>query len=412
VTDVEVYVVIDGEDVFAGTLYAHRRRGSESASFAYDSTYLAHPGAYALDPLLPLTGGMHQTRASQALFGAFSDCAPDRWGRTLVKRREAALAREEGRAARSLGEVEYLLGVRDDLRQGALRFRQDNGPFLAEDDKGVPALTDLPSLLELAEKAERDAADLTDLQRLVRVGSSLGGARPKAHVLDANGRIAIAKFPSKSDDTWNVMAWEKVALDLAKASGITVPESRLLNLAGRHVLVVDRFDRTADGSRIGYASAMTMLEASDGETRSYLEIAEVIETTSRRATAELLELWRRIAFSVLISNTDDHLRNHGFLHEHGESWRLSPAFDLNPNPDPGPKYLNTNINEGDNTASVELVLDVAEYFRLTTAQAAGVLGEIVDAVSQWKTVAAGHGLSAAEIDGMVRAFVAIEEANV
>jgi serine/threonine-protein kinase HipA len=411
VTDIQVYVVIDGEDVSAGTLYAHRRRGSESASFAYDSTYLAHPGAYALDPLLPLTRGTHQTRAGQALFGAFSDCAPDRWGRTLVKRREAMLAREEGQAARSLGEVEYLLGVRDDLRQGALRFRHGNA-FPAEDDEGVPALTDLPSLLELAEKAERDTADLTDLQRLVRVGSSLGGARPKAHVLDANGRIAIAKFPSTSDDTWNVMAWEKVALDLAKASGITVPESRLLNLAGRHVLVVDRFDRTADGSRIGYASAMTMLEASDGDARSYLEIAEVIETTSRRATAELQELWRRIAFSVLISNTDDHLRNHGFLHEHGESWRLSPAFDLNPNPDPGPKYLNTNINEGDNTASVDLVLDVAEYFRLTAAQAAGVLNEIVDAVSQWKTVAASHGLSAAEIDGMEPAFVALEEVDV
>jgi serine/threonine-protein kinase HipA len=411
VTDIQVYAAIDEKDVLAGTLYAHRRRGSESASFAYDPAYLAHPGAYALDPLLPLTSGTHQTRAGQALFGAFSDCAPDRWGRTLIKRREAVLARAEGRDAHSLGEVEYLLGVRDDLRQGALRFRQGGGPFLAEDGQGVPALTDLPSLLELADKAERDTADVTDLQRLVRAGSSLGGARPKAHVRGANGRIAIAKFPSMSDDTWNVMAWEKVALDLAKASRITVPESRLLDLAGRHVLVIDRFDRNADGSRIGYASAMTMLEASDGDARSYLEIAEVIETTSRRATAELQELWRRIAFSVLISNTDDHLRNHGFLHERGESWRLSPAFDLNPDPDPGPKYLSTDINEGDNTASVDLVLDVAEYFRLTASQAAGVLGEIVDAVSQWKTVAARHGLSTTEIDGMQRAFSTLDEVD-
>jgi len=412
VTNIGAYVVIDDQDVLAGTLYAHRRRGSESASFAYDSNYLAHPGAYALDPLLPLTTGTHQTAAAQALFGAFSDCAPDRWGRTLVKRREAALAREEGRAARSLGEVEYLLGVRDDLRQGALRFRQDNGPFLAEDDMGVPALTDLPSLLELAEKAERDTADLSDLQRLVRVGSSLGGARPKAHVLDANGRIAIAKFPSANDDTWNVMAWEKVALDLAEASGITVPESKLLKLAGRHVLVVDRFDRTAGGGRIGYVSAMTMLEASDGDERSYLEIAEVIQTTSRRATAELQQLWRRIAFSVLISNTDDHLRNHGFLHEDGESWRLSPAFDLNPDPEPGPKYLNTAINESDNTASVELVLDVAEAFRLTAAQARDVLTEIVGAVSQWRAVAAGHGLPDTELAAMERAFAALDELKI
>jgi len=412
VTDIRVYVVIDDQDVIAGTLYAHRRRHSESASFAYDSAYLAHPRAYALDPLLPLTAGTRQTAAGQALFGAFSDCAPDRWGRTLVKRREAVLARAEGRAARSLGEVEFLLGVRDDLRQGALRFRQDNGPFLAEDDEGVPALTDLPSLLELAEKAERDTADLADLQRLVRVGSSLGGARPKAHVLDANGRIAIAKFPSANDDTSNVMAWEKVALDLAAASGITVPESRLLKLAGRHVLVVDRFDRTAGGGRVGYASAMTMLEASDGDERSYLEIADIIQTTSRRATAELQQLWRRIAFSVLISNTDDHLRNHGFLHEDGESWRLSPAFDLNPNPDPGPKYLNTAINESDNTASVELVLDVAEAFRLTPEQARDVLTEIIGAVSEWRAVAAGHGLPDSELAAMERAFAALDEVNV
>lgn len=259
-----------------------------------------------------MSGSLH-TRVKRALFGALTDCAPDRWGRTLMARREAALAREEGRAARSLGEVDYLLGVRDDLRQGALRLSLGNGPFLADDITGVPALADLPALLNLAQRAENDTADLSDLQRLVRVGSSLGGARPKAHVRDSNGRIAIAKFPSASHDTWNVMAWEKVALDLASRAGIEVPTSRLLKLAGRNVLIVDRFDRTETGARIGYVSAMTKIEASDGEQRSYLEIAEVIERVSPQVTEELHQLWRRIVFSILISNTDDHLRNHGFL---------------------------------------------------------------------------------------------------
>lgn len=219
-TDVQVYVSRLGVDVLAGTLHTHRRRTAESATFSYAPSYVADPAAYALDPALPLGGGTHHTRVGQLLFGAFTDCAPDRWGRTLVKRREAALARAEGRASRSLGESDYLLGVRDDLRQGALRVSVGGRVFLADEATGVPALTDLPALLDLVTRAERDTADLPDLQRLIRVGSSLGGARPKAHVRGADGRIAIAKFPT----------------------------------AGRSVLVVDRFDRTAAGA----ASAMSV----------------------------------------------------------------------------------------------------------------------------------------------------------
>lgn len=403
-TTTQVYVVIDGVDVLVGSLYPHRGGRVESASFVYDASYVGRAGAYALDPMLGLHQGTQQTRVGQTMFGAFGDCAPDRWGRTLVKRREVALAREEGRAERSLGEIDYLLGVRDDLRQGALRFRVDDGPFLAADDTGVPTLTDLPSLLELAGRAEQGTADLPDLQQLVRVGSSLGGARPKAHVLDANGRIALAKFPSNDKDTWNVMAWEKVALDLAEVSGIAVPQSQLLDLAGRHVLVVDRFDRTASGERIGYVSAMTMLEASDGDQRSYLEIAEIIEQRSARATEELEQLWRRIVFSILISNTDDHLRNHGFLHQAGDAWRLSPAFDLNPNPEPGPMHLSTAIGETDDTASIDLALDVAGYFRLTTDHVNTIVAEVTSAVRQWRAVAARHGLSKSEIRRMEPAF--------
>lgn len=409
-TDVQVHVALDGVDTLAGTLYSHRRRGTESATFTYTSGYLSTPGAYALDPELPLTTGARQTRVGAALFGAFTDCAPDRWGRTLVTRREAALAHAEGRATRSLGEIDYLLGVRDDLRQGALRFRNGSGPFLADDDTGVPALTDLPALLDLAARAERGTVDLPDLQRLIRIGSSLGGARPKAHVRGADGRIAIAKFPSAGHDTWKVMAWEKVALDLAASAGIDVPASQLLDLAGRHVVVVDRFDRTSTGERIGYVSAMTMLGASDGEQRSYLEIAEVIENTSARATEELHQLWRRIVFSVLISNTDDHLRNHGFLHERVDVWRLAPAFDLNPDPGVGPKYLSTAIDDTDGTASLSSALAVAGYFRLRDAQARATVRDMAAAVARWRDVAMRHRLNLSEIGTMEPAFAALADA--
>lgn len=410
-SEVQVWVRHQGQDVHAGTLYTHRRRGAESATFTYAGQYLARRDAYALEPGLPLHSGSHHTPTNQKLFGVFSDCAPDRWGRTLVKRRETALARAGDRAARPLAEVDYLLGVRDDLRQGALRFRVAEGPFLAE-DTGVPGLTDLPALLDLADRAEAGKADLADLQRLIRVGSSLGGARPKAHVRDANGRIAIAKFPSADHDTWNVMAWEKVALDLAERAGIRVPASRLLDLAGRSVLIVDRFDRTSQDERIGYVSAMTMLEAADGDQRSYLEIAEVIETTSSRTTQDLHELWRRIVFSVLISNTDDHLRNHGFLHERAEVWRLSPAFDLNPNPEPGPKFLSTAIDEGDDTASLSAALAVAELFRLPAQQAQAVLNEVAAAVCGWRPVASTYALTPSAMDAMEPAFAALRDVDI
>src|SRR5580658_4791321 len=248
--DVEVLVAIGRRNLLAGRLYSHIRRGSESASFVYDDKYIADPDAFALEPALPLVTGTLQTPVGHALFGAFTDSSPDRWGRTLIRRTEQARAKATKTVPRAMSEIDLLLGVRDDLRQGALRFRPDEqSPFVATEDSGVPVVTDLPALLDIAARAERDAADYEDLRRLLRAGSSLGGARPKAHVLDANGRIAIAKFPSASSDTWNVMAWEKVALDLARDAGIKVPDSQLIHVGARNVLVVDRFDRD-DRSRI------------------------------------------------------------------------------------------------------------------------------------------------------------------
>lgn len=407
--EIDVWVGEGGVDVRAGRCYSRRRRGAESASFAYDEGYLARPEAYPLDPVLPLVSGTQHTALELPLFGAFGDSAPDRWGRSLIQRAERSRAREAGTAARDIAEIDYLLGVRDDLRQGALRFSHgDDDVFLAPDSTGVPALADLGELLDLATKAENDRAGYEELSRLVRAGSSLGGARPKAHVRGADGRLAIAKFPSANSDTWNVMAWEKVALELARAAGVVVPASRLVRVARRHVLVIDRFDRSSDGHRIGYASAMTMLEARDGEQRSYLEIAEVIEEKASSATADLQQLWRRMALSILISNTDDHLRNHGFLHTGGGAWNLAPAFDLNPNPQPGPTYLSTAIDQSETLASVDLLVEVADCFRVAPVDARRVLDEVAAAVLPWRDVARRHGLDAREIADMAPAFETVE----
>lgn len=400
---VDVHVQIDGQDVRAGQLNSHYGRGTESATFLYDPSYLADPRAYPLEPALPLTIGAQHTAVGVSMFHSFADSSPDRWGRVLIAKAERRRARDAASTPRTLSGFSYLLGVRDDLRQGAIRFALPGTTgFIADDASGVPALTDLPALLDLAERTEDDDADLAGLTKLLRAGSSLGGARPKAHVRTDSGAIAIAKFPSRSDE-WNVMTWEKVAFDLARAAGIVVPDSTLLKIAGRDVHVINRFDRVAS-RRIGYVSAMTMLEAPDGDTGSYLDIGAVIEEHSAAASEELRQLWKRMVFSVLISNLDDHLRNHGFLRRVTSSWALSPAFDLNPDPSPGAKYLSTAINETETDASVELTLDVAELFRLDRSEAVAAMAEVAKAVSRWQDVATQLGQTKKQIDQMAPAF--------
>lgn len=404
-TDVQVWVSIHGRDLQAGTLHARRRGRTETATLRYEPTYLEDPDAYALDLLCPLSLVPSHTGPRSALFGALSDCCPDRWGRTLIARAERSAAATESREPRHLAEVDFLLGVRDDLRQGALRFRTSiDGQFLAEAKDGVFAMAGLPELLALADRAESDDATHEELLRLVRAGSSLGGARPKAHVVDLDGRISIAKLPSAAQDTWDVMAWEKVALDLADRAGIDVPAAQLHRVGGRSVLVVERFDRApSDGLRIGYRSAMTMCERSDGDTGSYLEIAEAIEEHSPSVTRDLVQLWRRMAFSVLITNVDDHLRNHAFLHAGGATWRLAPAFDLNPDPH-APAVLSTALDEARTEASIGLLLDVAPWFRLERIAALTVLGEVGEAVASWRRVASAAGLGAPAQRAMAPAF--------
>jgi serine/threonine-protein kinase HipA len=322
----------------------------------------------------------------------------------VIARNEKHRAADAAVTPRSFGEIDYLLGVRDDLRQGALRFRDpDTGVFLADEDAGVPPLLDLPMLLSAAEHLVRDEASPAELALLLRAGSSLGGARPKAHILDPAGRISIAKFPSPSADEWNVMLWEAVALQLAAEAGIEVSARHLYEVDGKQVLVVQRFDRIGE-ARIGYVSALTMLERTNGDQGSYLEIADAITSVSPNATADLHELWRRIAFSILISNFDDHLRNHGFLRKSTAGWTLAPAFDLNPDPRPGPRHLHTAIDFDNTDADIDLLISVAGEFRVSNAKALEILEQVRSATERWRSVATELGASTTDLDQIEPAF--------
>ena len=399
---VEVFVAISGQDVLAGRLWMHRARGGVgSATFAYDPAYIGRSGAYALDPDLPLVAGSLQTPVGKPLFGAFSDTAPDSWGRRLINRAEAAAAREEERTARSMSERDYLLGTRDDLRQGALRYREADGvEFLAAEDSGVPPMVALGALLNAADALERDTATSHQLRLLLRGGSSLGGARPKAHVLDARGRAAIAKFPSPQADEWDVNRWEAAALTLAHDAGLKTAKHQLYTVDGKPVVVVERFDRQPDGSRIGYVSAMTLLSGVDGQAFDYLDLAEQIEQESSEPTRDLHELWARCAYGRLISNTDDHFRNHGFLRA-AAGWNLSPAFDLNPNP-----YRSSYATAfaGDNQGSLLALIENASLFRMSPDHVAAALRRISAVTADWREAAAHQDIPASSIDLMQEAF--------
>jgi serine/threonine-protein kinase HipA len=402
---VEVTVEIDRREVVAGTLWIHDRSG-QTASFRYADSYLTSSDSYALDPVLPKAAGVFHTPPGSALFSAFADSAPDRWGENLMRREERERARAAAATPRTLAKADFLLGVRDDTRQGAIRFRQPGGSsYYSAHRNAVPRLIEVARLLRAAQRLEAEGTFDRDIADLIDAGSSLGGAQPKAAITDASGRLTIAKFPRSGSDEWDAPAWEEVQLRLARRADLTVAESELLPIAGRHVLLVDRFDRQR-GQRIGFTSALTMLEASDGEQRSYLEIGEVVERYSPRADADLRELFRRIIFSILTANTDDHLRNHAFLREH-DGWALSPAYDLNPNPD-NPGRLSTAIDIDDNRASIETALSVSDYFRLPAAEARGIVGDVERATAHWRHEAAGLGLPRQQIDRMADAYETAE----
>lgn len=388
-----VFVQIDGRDLLAGRLWSRGQGQRESTTFAYDESYLASPGAYELDPMLPLTGGTHHTAVGRKLFGAFTDCAPDGWGRRLIVRASKAGV---GRQPSSYREIDFLLGTRDDMRQGALRFKHDlDADFLASAQTQIPPLVSLGRLLSATESLERQDPAAEDLRILLRAGSSLGGARPKAQVVDTGGRLLIAKFPRVASDDWPVVPWEAATHQLARAAGLSVPPARLEQVDGKPIFLTQRFDRSRE-RRVGYMSAMAALELTDGQPGDYLDLAQVIERGE-----DLRQMWRRIAFSMLVSNTDDHLRNHGLLRVATDGWYLSPAFDINPTPHA--RSFATTL-AGDDSGNIDVLMECRQEFRLSEKQAVQILGEVSAAVSSWRGVARKHGLTGQDIKFMADAF--------
>ena len=403
-TDFEVYLSLGGVTRKIGHALSNRTRGKETVLFEYADEWLRDADCFELEPDLPLTRGGFAPPAGQAIHGSLGDSAPDTWGRRLMQRAERRQAEREGRAVRTLMESDYLLGVSDETRLGALRFRRvDQEEFLADSHRGIPALVDLGRLLESTERLLRDEETDEDLQLIFAPGSSLGGARPKASVIDQHGRLSIAKFPKDSDE-YSIETWEEIALRLADRAGIVTARHELLQVAGKAVLLSRRFDR-ADGYRIPFLSAMALLGVKDGEGSSYPEMVDALARHGAQAKKDAHALYRRVAFNVLVSNVDDHLRNHGFLRVDKSGWTLSPAYDLNPVPaDLKARVLTTNIDLEEGTCSIDLLEASADYFALSLNEARAILKDVATATSSWRTVARQVGATAAEIHRMATAF--------
>jgi serine/threonine-protein kinase HipA len=399
-----------------GLLHARQGAGRELFEFEFDNAALKHPAVINLhlDPRLGLFQGRQHPPQGNETFGMFADASPDRWGRMLMRRR---LEREQragrvGNAVR-LHESDYLLGVHDTFRVGALRFRlEDTGDFLDNrHDVAAPPFVQLRALEAASLALERDedntaAAGDDWLRMLIAPGGSLGGARPKASVVDPAGHLWIAKFPSVRDET-NIGAWELVAQTLARSCGLRVPEGLARRFANpHHTFLVKRFDRTEEGRRLHFASAMTLTAHTDGDDAStgasYLEIARVLMDHGAQTEVDLRELWSRIVFNILVSNTDDHLRNHGFILVPGKGWRLSEAYDVNPVPES--QGLKLNISESDNALDLDLARSVARYFRVGLKAASEIIEHSQMIVKQWHKIADQLGIPAREQERMAQAF--------
>lgn len=393
-----------------GTLFRQTTRTDLPASFAYVPDWVESSRAFMLDPRLELWTEEQYPPARSAAFGIFMDSAPDRWGRVLMERREAAAADREDRPMRHLQEIDFLLGVHDTTRVGALRFQHPQGHFLDDSANAAPPVTDLATLAHVSLRIEEAGIEKLPeyeqwLAMLIAPGTSLGGARPKANFTSPGQELWIAKFPAK-DDRYDIGAWEFVVHRLAKKAGIDVPHSELRQLGPRYgTFCVERFDRLASSRRL-YASAMTLLERQDGDPdASYLDIAEYLASNGAQGhiDADLAQLFRRVVFNVVVGNRDDHLRNHGFIRE-VSGWRLSPAFDMNPNPAKREHALNFDGTSA--LPELDTVLDTAGFYRLEHAEAQSIVGEVRDAVASWRAEAAALDLSRPEIQRMETVFQA------
>lgn len=400
----EVHVDLNGRLHPVGLARCNRVRGSETILFEYDPAWLKDAERFSLEPALNLTRGAFAPPAGLSTFGSIGDSAPDTWGRRLMQRAERCSAERDRRAVRTLTESDYLLGVADETRLGALRFRWvGEEPFQAPIRAGVPALIDLGRLLQVTERILRDEETDEDLQLIFAPGSSLGGARPKASVIDQHGHLSIAKFPKETDE-YSMETWEEIALRLAGQAGIVTPHHELIDVAGKKVMLSRRFDR--DGvMRIPFLSAMAMMGAKDGERGSYPEIVDALAEHGAQGKTDARALYRRVVFSVLISNVDDHLRNHGFLWRGKPGWSLSPAYDLNPVPtDIKARVLTTNIDLDEGTCSVDLLEEASEFFALTRAQARAIIKDVGTVTGTWRETAKSVGARPAEINRMASAF--------
>lgn len=400
--------------VLIGSLYVNVIKGGESYSFEYDKDWLKKTGLkLTLDPeLMPYPG--RQYPSGKNIFGLFSDASPDRWGRVLMNKRERILAEKEGRKPSKLYDSDYLLGVYDETRMGGIRFKTDpEGPFLSDDkETAAPPWAMLRTLEEASRNFESDESGLSErwLNQLIKPGSSLGGARPKATVVDTKDQLWIAKFPSQNDEN-DTGAWEMVAHDLAALCGLNVPKAKLekFSYLGSTYLV-KRFDRILN-KRVHFASAMTLLGKTDGASAadgtSYLDMAAFIKSYGAQPKMDLLELWKRIVFNMAVTNTDDHLRNHAFiLVENG--WILSPLYDVNPVP--YGDELSLNVDEEDNSINIDLAIQTAFRFGISKTEAEAYAKEILSTVREsWEKIAAGYGLTRRQIEEMRPAFSACYE---
>ena len=409
-TDIYVYAHWQGmnEPKRIGVLSAQQAKGKKAFSFEYDKDWLKTEKKFLLDPDIQLYGGP-QFPNQKENFGIFLDSMPDTWGRTLMKRREAQRAIENNEKPKTLYDIDFLLGVYDESRMGALRFKTDLDGYFLDDNKNAtsPPWSSIRELQHAAHIFENDTEN-EEVNRWLSVlmapGSSLGGARPKANILDNDKSLWIAKFPSKTDIT-DKAAWEFLAYKLAINAGIEMATCRIERIVGKHhTFFTKRFDRHGD-ERIHFASAMTMTGNNEDTIRdtqaSYLDIAEFISNHGANIESNLHQLWRRIIFNIAISNTDDHLRNHGFILTK-EGWILSPAYDLNPSIDKDGLALNIDTNN--NNLDFELAKSVGEYFRLNNTQMDIIINQIVTVVIDWKAIATTIGISRAEQKLMEKAF--------
>lgn len=397
-----------GRRVPVGDLDLHLNTGGAlvGSTFRYDSAYLRTHGAYALCPELPLTPGPIPAAGDRPMFGAFADCQPDQWGRSLLFHAGRSIAREQDRSSVRLTEKDFLLGVQDETRLGALRLSLDGGEtFEAPARAEVPELVDLPSLASAAEAVAEHRTSDSDLRLLVAAGTSMGGARPKVTVRDGDGELWMAKLPLRTD-RWDVQAWEYLTLRLASRAGIEVPVARLHRVdgdRGRHsILLTRRFDRLG-GGRIGYLSAESLVQKAFFETIDYRTLAETLADHSGRPAADGHDLFRRVAFTLLVRNVDDHMKNHGFLRR-TEGWSLAPLFDVNP--DPFSVSESTPLRPMGNRIDreVRVLLETCGSYGLRPEDARQVVAEVSAATSGWRDLARDMNLPEGEISLMAEAF--------